>query len=561
MSEVAAADPYAGLFEVKKADFPTMYAPENVDRLCRLQHDHPVRFQMPIEYWRSAKMPNTRDLLSRVKARTAQFDKEQAARKAQEIATRIDPNLIKLDLDDHYAVALKFLETRRPHLIKHAGQWLDFKGNRYVRVSDDSIYADLFPFMRSTVDWRGFQNKGSASQAKSIMHALGGASFHRHQDAEPPTWLQPQPGDIPPDNLVSLKNGLLNITTGNLVPHDPRFFTYNGLDFDYVDQWEATAPKQWLAFLEATFQGDRESIDQLQEVFGYLVVNDNRYQVFFNLIGQPRSGKGTIGRILHKLVGEANTSHVDPETGVGGFGMQDLVGKQLLLFSDLIVSKDTKFGQLASFIQRLTGQDAMNIQQKFKDDWKGTPTARIFMITNGPLTFQNHSGAIAARMVALVTYATFEGDQDADLTDKLMTELPLIFNWALDGLVRLRKRGKFATTVRGSEAIAKVRRYGAPLKTFLQECCDLGQDYEIPTQHLIHSYNRWEKSQGLGKAMLEAEFGKNLETAAGMAIRRRRKTYHHGTEETVRTAVYAGVRVKPSEAEYLMEKFVADPDD
>ena len=62
-----------------------------------------------------------------------------------------------------------------------------------------------------------------------------------------------------------------------------------------------------MTFLASLWPSDGESISTLQEWFGYCLLPDTRQQKIALLVGPKRSGKGTVARILKKLVGQANT--------------------------------------------------------------------------------------------------------------------------------------------------------------------------------------------------------------------------------------------------------------
>ena len=84
------------------------------------------------------------------------------------------------------------------------------------------------------------------------------------------------------------------------------YFSTNALEFDF--SLDAPEPTLWLDFLTQLFGDDIESIETLQEWFGYLLTPDTRQQKIFMLIGPPRSGKGTIARVLESLIGRANVA-------------------------------------------------------------------------------------------------------------------------------------------------------------------------------------------------------------------------------------------------------------
>lgn len=566
MTEEALLDPYAQLLEVQKNSFHLLHGQGMLDLICRLEHHDPARYHGLINSWSEAKMPGLGELKKSIKRRTAELnaafeakkEREREERAAANLADKLGDNLIEMDTGNPMESAQAFLEFERTTLLKNNGAWLDYYTNCYIEVEEGGILADLYPFIGRTINPEGEMNVAKTTQVKNIMHALESAVFKDRRLLEPPCWLSEEKGDPEPDDIISCRNGLLNVKTGDLLPHTPRFFTRNGLDFDYEDPIWADPPRLWLRFLNDVFEGDQDSINLLQEAFGYILSLDTKQQKFFSLIGPPRGGKGTIGRVLGRMIGRENTSNVDPEHATTGFGMQDLVGKSLLLFSDLIITRDTKIGTLVSMILRMTGEDDMNIARKFRDDWKGRTTARIFIISNAPLFAQNQAGALAARMIPIVTMATFEGREDLELTDKLLPELPGILNWSINGLRRLRTRGRFILPERSKDMLHRVRVYSAPVKTFVDECCDLSNGHITKKAELLQAYNAWADLNDQ-RPVSSGELTKTLESAVGMRVSTTRpRTGEPTTADGSRAQVphYQGIRVKPEMRDDLLRHVV-----
>ena len=83
----------------------------------------------------------------------------------------------------------------------------------------------------------------------------------------------------------------------NLMEHTKNWISESVLPFDYDPA--ATCP-YWLATLDQYHNGDPEAIKALQMMFGLCLTHDTSYQKIFFLLGPPRSGKGTINRLLQK---------------------------------------------------------------------------------------------------------------------------------------------------------------------------------------------------------------------------------------------------------------------
>ena len=116
-----------------------------------------------------------------------------------------------------------------------------------------------------------------------------------------PAWITREPDDPEPRAVVPMANGILDVEEGVLLPATPRLFSPYALPFCYDP--DAPLPARWIAFLNELWDGDRESIELLQEWFGYALTSRTEQQKALMLITPKRGGKGTIGRVLSRLVG------------------------------------------------------------------------------------------------------------------------------------------------------------------------------------------------------------------------------------------------------------------
>ena len=187
-------------------------------------------------------------------------------------------------------------------------------------------------------------------------------------EIEPPVWLHNIGGDNP-KSLIALENGVLNFRTGAFTEgHTPALFTLWHLPFPYDPK--ATC-SQWKAFLDQTFAHDPDAARALQQWAGYLISGRTDLHKALMLIGPPRSGKGTISRVLQQLVGTQNS--VSPSFGTLGtnFGAQVLIGKTFAVFEDTRNDRDRNIGQTVERIIGITGGDAQTIDRKYHEAWNG----------------------------------------------------------------------------------------------------------------------------------------------------------------------------------------------
>jgi putative DNA primase/helicase len=127
---------------------------------------------------------------------------------------------------------------------------------------------------------------------------------------------------------------------------------------------------------------------------------------------------------------------------------------------------------------------------KNRDHWSGQLPTRIVVLTNELPRFSDSSGALASRFVILLLTASFYGRENANLTAELTAELPGIFVWALDGLERLRERGRFAQPAASQDALPSWR-LSSPVGAFVRERCKLGGNESVDRAVLYAAYRDW----------------------------------------------------------------------
>src|SRR5207253_3096475 len=85
--------------------------------------------------------------------------------------------------------------------------------------------------------------------------------------------------------------------------------------------------------------------------------------------------------------------------------------------------------------------------------------------------FGDSANALGPRVHILPCRNSFVGCEDRQLETKLQRELPGIFNWALEGLARLRQLGEFTRPTASVEVEAEFARLVNPLQAFIEDHC------------------------------------------------------------------------------------------
>ncbi len=247
-------------------------------------------------------------------------------------------------------------------------------------------------------------------------------------------------------------------------------------------------------------------------MFGYLLTPDTSLQKMFMLQGPPRCGKGTIARVLRALLSPGAVAHPTLESLEGQFGLAPLVGKTAAIIGDARLGNAAEQSGIVERLLSISGEDALSINRKNRDAIDVRLTARVLMLLNELPRLYDTSGALASRFVILCISKSFLGHEDIGLEARLLSELPGIFRWAVEGYQDLQERGRFVAPLSSEAAIGHMQALSSPMTVFLDECCVLGGELEIGVDDLYQRYLDWCKANGRDRPGNKQWFGRDLNT-------------------------------------------------
>lgn len=410
----------------------------------------------------------------------------------------------------------------------YGGQFLSWRGNCYREVEDGALRHQIQPWLHNAL--RYVQPPGAKSPSlvpfesnpttvNNVLETLRGFT-HLSGNVQAPTWLDETRGNLDPREILTCQSMNLHLPTGKVIHPTPLLFAINALEFDHDPK--AKAPATWLNFLEQLWGDDLEQIELVQDWFGYSLTADTRQQKMLLLVGPRRSGKGTIARVLAKLVGTTNVCGPTTSSLAGPFGLQPLLGKSLAIISDArFTGRD-----LPIVVERLlciSGEDAVTVDRKFLTSLTTKLPTRFMFLSNELPRLTDASGALIGRFVVARMTESFYGKEDLDLTQKLHAELPGILNWAIDGWKRLNQRGRFHPPSSTSDAIGEMEELSSPVLAFVRDRCSVHSDDRVGVDDIYQAWKEWCEIEGRESPGPKTLFGRNL-LAAFSTVRCRRGT-------------------------------------
>ena len=395
----------------------------------------------------------------------------------------------------------------------HRGVFYAWTGTRYIGLSEEHIKADVFHFLEYAK--RQIKNglvrfEPNRSRIGEV-HSLLANACHLTDFIQSPSWLTDEVSDLDPIDIISCENGLLHLPSRSLMPHTPYFYTHNAIDYRYEP--DPPLPRQWLAFLAQLWPDDPQSIETLQEIFGYCLVADTSQQKAFMLVGPKRSGKGTIARILEAVIGSHNVVSPTLAGLASNFGIATFIDKRLAIISDARIGIKTDTNVMVERLLAITGEDSVSVDRKFLPSWQGKLSIRFLIISNELPRIADASGAFAGRIVLLTLMNSFYGREDRGLMARILPERSSILKWAIDGYDRLCERGYFMQPDSARDALSELEELGSPITAFLRDRCNVAPGQVVLADKLFVEWKSWCEAQGRGHVGTVQDFGKNLRTA------------------------------------------------
>jgi len=293
-------------------------------------------------------------------------------------------------------------------------------------------------------------------------------------------------------DYLNLRNGLVEISTGKLLPHDPDYHSRIQLDVEYDE--DAEAPR-WDRFLVEIFEDDPAKILALQSFFGYCLLPDCRYQRCMFMIGVGANGKSVACDTLVSILGPANVCSLPIQLMGQRFLIGELNNKLVNIATEMATNQPI---DTANFKDAVAG-GLLTADQKHGKPFKFYPIAKHIFSMNEVPKITDKSHGFQRRPMVLTFNQRFDPgtpQNDPLLLQKLIPERNGIFMWMLDGLKTVLETGGLympKVVVEDTEALIKSTN---PVLQFVEDCLVLGDELKVKPPSMYSEYKEWCKEGG-----------------------------------------------------------------
>ena len=391
--------------------------------------------------------------------------------------------------------------------------WFIWDGTRWCRDKKQDIYQKA----KDTIDCMYDELKGldGLKQRNNLNFILrsknqrGLTSMIASAQNEPGVFMEMNNFDSHKD-IFNVKNGMVDLQTGELLPHDMKLFITKLSEIEY--NTDASCPR-WNQFLDEICP-DKEAQGYLQRFFGYTLSGHNRAEKMLVLNGLGGNGKGVLLDTITKIMGdytrvaESSTILKRKNERSSSNDLADLYGYRLVRASETAANQILDEAR----IKIITGGNTIKCRLLYKQYIEYIAQFKLVLETNHKPIIESQDNSIWRRVDRLDFDNTFneaDGTRDEFLRDTLESELEGILLWMVNGAIEWYKIG-LATP----EAIADLNiSYKEELDEiggFLEICTEKDSSSQVSKKTLYLLYTFWCKHIDEYPLSKKA-FGKRLE--------------------------------------------------
>ena len=407
------------------------------------------------------------------------------------------------------------------------GRWTDSGSYRFAQQAAARVLRRVLPeiFKKAEGDYRERLGKFMARQpSRSMVDAMLSLA-----KSEPELIISIDKLDTHP-MLLACRNGIVDLETGTLRPHDPALFLTRGSPIAY--DASAEAPR-WQRFLREIFLDDEELIAYIRRVCGYALTGKTSEELLWILYGMGGNGKSKFTGAMRNVLGNQLATTADFSTFTLSKYEQIPADLARLDRARLVIASEKHQAKPLdeARIKQVTGGDPIVARYMRQNFFQFMAQFKLWLVVNQKPTI-NADMAIKRRVRMIPFEAEFLDDQaQQDLEEELAREAPGILAWAVEGAIEWAKSGIGECTAvqrATGEYMAEVN----PLTDWVEARCILEPGSKTAGGDLRSDYESW--CHEAGRPLLStSDYGQSLVLFDGV-----RRTH------SKRGAVWHGIRLK-----------------
>lgn len=267
--------------------------------------------------------------------------------------------------------------------------------------------------------------------------------------------------------IISVKNGVLNLETKQLLEFSPDYKIKNKIPVNYN-------PGAYSEVMDKTLNkiccNDKQLRMLIEEMIGYIIFRRNEMGKAFILTGSGANGKSTLLDVIKRLIGKENISSVTLNELNDRFKTFQLEGKLANIGDDI----SNGYIEDNSTFKKLVTGETVNVERKGKDPFDFENYSKLIFSCNEMPRINDLSDGLKRRLIFIPFNAKFskaDADYDPFVIDKLLSEqsLEYLLKIALEGLDRILFNREFTTPKVVEDTWEDYEKRNNPVIGFIEE--------------------------------------------------------------------------------------------
>ena len=416
-----------------------------------------------------------------------------------------------------------------------AKKWFVWTGKRWELTSDEvvagQVVRELFDALKSKIEL-GMDKKTLEWTLTHIKNINSQEHWKRALDlfkGEEGVATKAEEWDRDPF-LLNVQNGVVDLRTGKLLPHDKNFLMTKITEASYYPDAKSPLFEGFLVDITGDGRRGEDLRAYLQKIFGLSLIGKNYRQEIYILYGSGRNGKSTLVNTLNAVLGDYGKS-LPRDVVIARQQQQDAAR------TTLADCEGVRFGvvdELAdktvlspTAIKDLTSNNPMQVRALYQDYHTARLQVTVFVITNVIPTISEETEGTWRRIKLVPFNQQIPWEKvDPRMEEKLLGEKDAILTWMVKGCVLAQQE---RVPVVPEEVLQKTKDYRTSedvFGQFIRERCVFGSEkYEVATGDLYKAYKTWCEENG-EKPVTQRTLAKQLvmRGAVGTVVRRGSKT-------------------------------------
>lgn len=278
-------------------------------------------------------------------------------------------------------------------------------------------------------------------------------------------------------DLILFANGVLNIKTLELLPHNPKYLFTRKNAARYIKIDHTNLPTKTIEYFNNLSGGNKGINILLWEILGLVISNVPGYMAkkLIILFGPGNSGKSVYRNLLTALVGEEFNSGCTLEQMNSRFGLSSIYNKRVVGSADMPFQSNQSISQ----IKTLTGGDNIDIEFKGLTSFSGKFNGVLCFCTNELPLFSGDKGKhVYERFIPIKCDNVVPNEKrNANLLSEILEERDAIASFAVECLKQFIDNGyQFHIPPDVEKIIERYRLDNSPEIQFYNEECVLESD-------------------------------------------------------------------------------------